>query len=116
MPLLKISDETKRQVDSITADLVRAIREGAFHDSDKGLVDAVGRLALTARYLAGLEHAGDRAILTTDVEIESIKAQAEKVAKAARAQDNGEPLGMLADQLRALADQVHKVRVEQIAL
>lgn len=116
MPVLKISDETMRVVDRTTGDLVRAIGEGAFRDADPRLVEAVGRLAMTARLLAGLEHEGARAMLTTDVEIEGIKAQAAKVAKAAREQDNGEPLAMLADQLSTLADQVHKVKVQQIAL
>src|SRR2546427_2770237 len=81
---------------------MHAIGEGAFRESDQRLVDAVRALAITARYLSGLEHAGDRAILTTDVEIETIKRRAAEVAKEARAHDS-EPLAVLADQLSALA-------------
>src|SRR5438445_398447 len=94
---------------------MHAIGEGAFRESHQRLVDAVRALAITARYLSGLEHAGDRAILTTDVEIETIKRRAAEVAKEARAHDS-EPLAVLADQLSALAHWVHEVNEERVAV
>jgi hypothetical protein len=117
MPVLKITEQTKRRINDITTELLGATRGGAFSRSDPLLVEAVGRLAGVARYLAGLDVAGERGMLTTDVEVESIKLAASKVAQEARAEGNaGEALAKLADQLIALAEQVRKVKQEQIAL
>jgi hypothetical protein len=102
MPVLTITEQTKKRVNDVTTDLLRGVQGGAFGTSDPLLVEAVGRLAGVARYLAGLDVAGQRGIATADVEVESIKLAAAKVAQDARAQGGaGEALASLADQLVA---------------